>query len=172
MSVIGVGKAARDQARAAAATRSRGDRGGRFEASEALPRVIGRSPCASCGVEHDRAQLVFAEQGAVCMNCEADAELEGLARPGTMGWVMDAMVPAPALLCALLLTLPWWFGSPPSGKAGAFWAIASAVALTFAMMGGLTGARSVATARQQPVDHPSRSAPWSEASCSPWGAGD
>jgi hypothetical protein len=105
-------------------------------------------------VTFDRAQLVFAEHGAVCMGCEADATVEALAVPGPLDWLVEALLPAPAILCALVLTVPWWQGAQPGGKGGAFWAIASAVALIFALMGGLTGARAVVSARNG-VLHPS-----------------
>lgn len=152
MSVIGLGKAYRDQTRAAEATRSRSDRGGRFEASDALPAVVGRASCASCGVELDRAQLVFAEEGTVCLGCEADAALDGVSGPGVMQWLAEAAVPVPAVLCALLTTVPWLEGVQPGGKGGAFWAITSAVGLIFAGVGGLVAARTVASANMPAVD--------------------
>ncbi len=142
MSVIGVGRAVREQARAAAATRSRARGPARFD-EEALPVLDGEAQCVRCGRVSTESALVFAEDGRVCGPCEAEAVVASSLPPRWEAPVVGGLLPVPALGVAFALSVPWWLGVRPVYKAGAFWYMAWCVGLSVAAIGGLHAARAV-----------------------------
>jgi len=78
MSTIGVGKAFRDQERAARSARERRDGLSRATGDAELPVVAGSEPCATCGEDTPSQDLMFADAGAVCLTCFGEAESAAL----------------------------------------------------------------------------------------------
>ncbi|MBX2802550.1 MAG: hypothetical protein KTR31_33020 [Myxococcales bacterium] len=72
MSTIGVGKAFRDQDRAARAARAHREDYRRGTGQLDLPEVEGSQVCASCGIELARAEMLFGEVGLQCVPCHQD----------------------------------------------------------------------------------------------------
>jgi len=149
VAVIGVGSAMRAQKKAADATRSRSDRGGRFD-GEALPEVEGTAACATCGAETPRAEMSFTEAGSVCLSCEAEGTALAVAAAAPSAWLTtlgESLLPLPSLGLAALITLPVVTGDVV-GRASGGWVILWCGVFIAAALAGLAASRNLVDARR------------------------
>ena len=118
MSVIGIGKAARDIDRAAKQARERRDGFERAEGSSELPEVEGTVACASCGADTPRADVMYGEAGALCSVCFGQRASEAAVAelPDRWGRLARRLGRA-AVVWSVALAFVGWAQLPPTGIA-------------------------------------------------------